>query len=82
MLGVNVADVGNMVQMVTGGVMIGEFRPDDADDEVEIRLRFPEQDRQLSSIDELRINTPNGPVPISSFSQRVAKPQSGCDPAF
>jgi multidrug efflux pump len=75
MLGVNVADVGNMVQMVTGGVMIGEFRPDDADDEVEIRLRFPEQDRQLSSIDELRINTPNGPVPISSFSKRVAKPR-------
>ena len=75
MLGVNVADVGNMVQMITGGVMIGEFRPDDADDEVEIRLRFPEQDRQLSSIDELRINTPNGPVPISSFSQRVAKPR-------
>ncbi len=75
MLGVNVADVGNMVQMVTGGVMIGEFRPDDADDEVEIRLRFPEQDRQLSTIDELRINTPNGPVPISSFIQRVAKPR-------
>jgi multidrug efflux pump len=75
MLGVNVAEVGNMVQMVTGGVMIGEFRPDNADDEVEIRLRFPEKDRQLSSIDSLRVNTPNGPVPIGSFSQRVAKPR-------
>lgn len=75
MLGVNVADVGNMVQMVTGGVMIGEFRPDDADDEVEIRLRYPEQDRQLSSIDRLRVNTPNGAVPIGSFSQRVARPR-------
>jgi multidrug efflux pump len=75
MLGVNVADVGNMVQMVTNGVMIGEFRPDDADDEVEIRLRFPEEDRQLASIDALRVNTANGPVPISSFSKRVAKPR-------
>ena len=75
MLGVNVADVGNMVQMVTGGVMIGEFRPDDAEDEVEIRLRYPEQDRQLSSIDRLRVNTPNGAVPIGSFSQRVARPR-------
>jgi len=64
-----------MVQMVTNGVMIGEFRPDNADDEVELRLRFPEQDRQLSSIDSLRVNTPNGPVPISSFSKRVAKPR-------
>ncbi|MDG2501283.1 MAG: efflux RND transporter permease subunit [Porticoccaceae bacterium] len=75
MLGVNVADVGNMVQMVTGGVMIGEFRPDDADDEIEIRLRYPESDRQLSSIDSLRINTPSGAVPIGSFSKRVAKPR-------
>ena len=75
MLGVNVADVGNMVQMITGGVMIGEFRPDDADDEIEIRLRYPEQDRQLASIDSLRVNTPSGAVPIGSFSQRVAKPR-------
>ena len=75
MLGVNVAEVGNMVQMVTGGVMIGEFRPDDADDEVEIRLRYPEQDRQLASIDGLRVNTPSGAVPVGSFSQRVAKPR-------
>lgn len=75
MLGVNVADVGNMVQMVTGGVMIGEFRPDDADDEIEIRLRFPEEDRQLAAIDSLRVNTPNGAVPIGNFSKRVAKPR-------
>jgi len=75
MLGVNVADVGNMVQMVTGGVMIGEFRPDDADDEIEIRLRYPEQDRQLASIDSLRVNTPSGAVPIGSFSKRVAMPR-------
>jgi multidrug efflux pump len=75
MLGVNVADVGNMVQMVTGGVMIGEFRPDDADDEIEIRLRFPEEDRQLAAIDSLRVNTPNGAVPIGNFSKRMAKPR-------
>lgn len=74
-LGVNVADVGNMVQMVTGGIVIGEFRPDDADGEIEIRLRYPKQDRQLTTIDNLNVNTPNGPVSISSFSQRVAKPR-------
>ena len=48
MLGVNVSNIGQMVQMVTNGVRLGEFRPDDADDEVEIRLRYPEQNRQLS----------------------------------
>ncbi|MDA8664320.1 efflux RND transporter permease subunit, partial [Porticoccaceae bacterium] len=75
MLGVSVADVGTMVQMITGGAILGEFRPDDADQEVEIRLRYPEQDRQLLSLDDLRVNTVNGPVPISSFSKRVAKPR-------
>ncbi|MDB9970214.1 efflux RND transporter permease subunit [Porticoccaceae bacterium] len=75
MLGVNVSNIGQMVQMVTNGVRLGEFRPDDADDEVEIRLRYPEQNRQLAALDELRVNTPAGPVPISSFSQRVAKPR-------
>ena len=75
MLGVNVANIGQMVQMVTNGVRLGEFRPNDADDEVEIRLRYPEQNRQLAALDELRVNTPAGPVPISSFSQRVAKPR-------
>ena len=75
MLGVNVGSIGQMVQMVTNGVMVGEYRPDDADDELEIRLRYPEQNRQLAALDELRVNTSAGPVPISSFTQRIAKPR-------
>ena len=75
MLGVNVGSIGQMVQMVTNGVMIGEYRPDDADDELEIRLRYPQQDRQLEALDQLRVNTSAGPVPISNFTQRVAKPR-------
>ena len=75
MLGVNVAEVGRMIQMITGGIIIGEFRPDDADEELEIRLRYPEQYRQLSAIDNLRINTSNGSVPVNSFIRRVAKPR-------
>ena len=73
MLDVNVSAVGKMVQLVTNGMIIGEFRPDDADEEVEIRVRFPQTDRKLESLDSLRVNTPNGAVPISSFTQRQAK---------
>ena len=75
MLGVNVADVGSMVQLITGGAIIGEFRPDNSDQEVEIRLRYPVVDRQLMALDDLRVNTPNGPVAVSSFTSRVAKPR-------
>ena len=73
--GVNVAEVGRAVQLVTNGVQIGEYRPDDADDEVEIRVRYPSEDRGIRVLDDLRVNTPNGPVPIGSFVKRVAKPK-------
>ncbi len=73
MLGVDVNAVGQMIQMVTNGVRLGEYRPDDATDEVELRMRFPSDIRQVSALDELRVNTANGPVPIASFTERRAK---------
>jgi multidrug efflux pump len=69
--GADITVVGAMVQLVTNGIMIGEYRPDDSDDEIEIRVRYPAQDRSLSQLDELRIPTPNGLVPINTFVQRV-----------
>ncbi len=69
--GADITLVGAMVQLVTNGIMIGEYRPDDSDDEIEIRVRYPEQDRSLSQLDELRIPTPSGLVPINTFVERV-----------
>ena len=74
-LGVNVATLGQMVQLVTNGMMVGEFRPNDADKEVEIRVRYPAEYRKLQSLDNLKVNTRNGPVPIGSFTERQAKPR-------
>ena len=74
-LGVNVVTLGQMVQLVTNGMMIGEFRPDDADKELEIRVRYPSEYRTLQSLDRLKVNTFNGPVPLGSFSERLAKPR-------
>lgn len=73
--GVNVVEVGRAVQLVTNGVRIGDYRPDDVDDEVEIRVRYPFDVRGIRVLDNLRVNTVNGPVPISSFVTRVAKPK-------
>ncbi len=69
--GADVALVGAMVQLVTNGIKIGEYRPDDSDDEIDIRVRYPESSRSLAQIDELRIPTKNGLVPISTFVKRV-----------
>jgi len=68
--GADVATVGAMVQLVTRGVLLGEYRPADADDEIEIRVRLPEQDRVLSTLDTLKVRTPEGLVPLSNFITR------------
>ena len=69
--GADITLVGNMIQLVTNGIKIGEYRPDDAEDEIDIRVRYPYDDRSLEQIDELRIPTENGLVPISNFVKRV-----------
>jgi multidrug efflux pump len=69
--GADITLVGAMVQLVTNGIKIGEYRPDDSDDEIDIRVRYPSDSRNLSQIDELRIPTPGGLVPISTFVERV-----------
>ncbi len=68
--GADISLVGAMVQLVTNGIKIGEYRPDDSDDEIDIRVRYPEQYRSLSQIDQLRIPTDDGQVPISTFVER------------
>jgi len=68
--GADVALVGAMVQFVTNGLKLGEYRPDDSDEEIDIRVRYPVDDRSLAQIDELRIPTANGLVPISTFVTR------------
>ena len=71
--GADVTQVGAAVQLVTGGTLVGRYRPDDADEEVDIRVRFPAADRDISRLDDLRVNTPTGAVPISNFVVREAR---------
>jgi len=75
MQGVNVLQIGQVVQMVTDGLYLGEFRPDDADEEVEIRLRFPESFRSLDALKRLRVETSDGAVPIAPFVSMEARPR-------
>ncbi|WP_299659775.1 efflux RND transporter permease subunit [uncultured Ruegeria sp.] len=73
--GADVATVGAMVQLVTRGILLGEMRPESTDEEVEIRVRLPDQDRVLSTLDTLKVRTPDGLIPLSNFVTRqpVAK---------
>ncbi|MGD2133495.1 MAG: efflux RND transporter permease subunit [Maricaulaceae bacterium] len=73
--GVDVTQIGAAVQLVTNGVLVGRYRPNDSEDELDIRVRFNETARDINQLDRLRVATPNGQVPISNFVERVPEPQ-------
>ena len=75
--GTDISSIGSAIQLITNGIMLGDFRPDDADDEVDIRVRFPETMRNISMLDRLTVNSFNGNVPVSNFMSRVAAPRVG-----
>ena len=68
--GADVATVGGMVQLVTRGLLLDTMRVDSSDEEVEIRVRFPHEDRLLSTLDTLKVRTKDGLVPLSNFITR------------
>ena len=73
----DVQRVGNAVQLVTNGILIADYRPDEADDEVDIRVRYPLEDRSLGSLGELRVPTRHGQVPVSHFVDFEPTPRTG-----
>ncbi|MBM3559369.1 MAG: efflux RND transporter permease subunit, partial [Alphaproteobacteria bacterium] len=75
--GADVSLVGSFVQMVTRGFKVSSYRPDDSDDEIDIVVRFPEAQRSIGRLDELRVETTNGQVPVSNFVSRHAEVKTG-----
>ncbi len=70
--GADITVIGTMIQLVTNGIKLGEYRPDDADDELDIRVRYPIEKRNLDEIDKLRIPSNDGLIPLSNFIERTA----------
>ncbi|MCI5043143.1 MAG: efflux RND transporter permease subunit [Aquisalinus sp.] len=73
--GVSVDDIGAAIQLVTDGLLIDKFRPDDSDEEIDIRIRYPADERTIAALEDVKIQTQSGPLPISNFVERVAQPQ-------
>ena len=75
--GASVATVGAMVQLVTRGILLDTMRVDTSDEEIEIRVRLPEEFRVLSTLDTLKVRTSDGLVPLSNFVTRSPVPTLG-----
>ncbi|RYG89818.1 efflux RND transporter permease subunit [Loktanella sp. IMCC34160] len=67
LFGADVATVGGMVQLVTRGILLDTMRVDTSDEEIEIRVRLPEEDQVLSTLSSLKVRTASGLVPLSNF---------------
>jgi multidrug efflux pump len=73
--GVSTQAIGAAVQLVTDGIFVGRYRPADSTRLVDIRVRYPSQDRGIHALDQVRVATAQGMVPISTFVQVRAAPQ-------
>ncbi|RUO30851.1 MFS transporter [Aliidiomarina sedimenti] len=76
-LGTDVLTVGNAVQLVTNGILLARYRPSDAIDEVDIRLRFPESWRHIDQLRQLTVQSSRGQIPIANMVELEAAPKVG-----
>ncbi|MEQ6249432.1 efflux RND transporter permease subunit [Sulfitobacter sp. HNIBRBA3233] len=65
--GADVSLLGQAVQLLTQGITVADYRPDDIDGSLDIRVRFPREERSLAELGSLRVPTTSGLVPIANF---------------
>src|SRR3546814_15375859 len=70
--GADISLVGSYVRMITNGMTLGEYRPDDRSEEIDIVVRLPEQYRTAEQLDPNRKSIGKG----KSASVRVDR--GGC----
>ena len=75
--GADVALLGQAIQLLTQGITIADYRPDTAEDAVDIRIRFPAGERSLAELESLRVPTNAGLIPITNFVSFTPAPRSG-----
>lgn len=73
----DVTVIGQSIQLITNGLKLGEYRPDDSEEELDIVVRYPEDQRSIRNLDQIRLETGQSAVPISNFVKRVPVQQAG-----
>ena len=75
--GASIAIIGNTIKLITGGLKLSEFRPDDSDESIPIYLRLPENQRTIDQLNSIKIPTSSGYVPISNFTEIETSQETG-----
>ena len=72
---VNIATLGSFVQMITNGIKVSDYLPEGAQEEVDIRLRFPFNERNIDRLERMRVSAKGEQIPVSNFITRTARPR-------
>ena len=76
--GVSISGLGMMIKMLTRGMQISDYRPDDSEDELDVVMRFMGDQRNLDRLKELRVPTNDGSyVPLSVFANLEPQVKGG-----
>lgn len=75
--GADITQIGNVIKLVTNGINLSTYRPDDSTEEIDIVGRYPAEHRSLEELQSLQIVTDKGLVPLANFVKRTAKPKTG-----
>ncbi len=67
--GVDVATLGTLARLLTDGVLVGTYLPESAPEQVDIRIRYPWEERSMADLANLRIPASRGLMPIENFVQ-------------
>jgi multidrug efflux pump len=73
--GIGVRELVPYVQLITSGVKLGTYRDAETGDELDIRVRLPQEERTFDALDSMRIATAQGMVPVANFIERVPVPK-------
>jgi multidrug efflux pump len=66
-LGVTAFQISQYIQMTNDGYTVDSIRLDGSNDETDIVFRFPPEFRSIEQLNEIRINTGGGTVPIENL---------------
>ena len=76
--GVSISSLGTMIKLLTRGVRISDFRPDDSEEELDVVMRFMGDQRNLDRLRELRVPAADGSyVPLSVFARLQPREKGG-----
>lgn len=75
-LGLNVRTVGNYIKLATNGIKLGEYTSESKNESEDILLRYAEDKRNLSSIEDMKIKIGDNFIYISDAVKQIVTPKS------